>query len=215
MGPPPFDVSKKLDGWTLFWALMERIEGSHAETETLLRRVTETARHRLQLKDLAAQPVVASVRRLFRAAGCDPTRYRPSAEALLRRLLKGNDLPSIHPLVDINNCLSVELAVPCCVMSEGTFSPPILFRSGRSGESYESLRGYFKLENKPLLVDSQGPLDAPITGNVRVKVRKATKRAWLVVYLPSSELTADHASLTLSNLLDRAPVATVLTVGAS
>ena len=91
-------------------------------------------------------PPVAELRRLFRAVGCDPTRYRPSSEALLRRLIKGAELPEIHPLVDLNNCLSAATAVPCCVMRDGSFGSRLVFRAGQPGESYESLRGPFNLE---------------------------------------------------------------------
>jgi DNA/RNA-binding domain of Phe-tRNA-synthetase-like protein len=133
------------------------------------------------------------MRKLFRGAGCDPTRYRPASEALLRRLVKGAELPEIHPLVDVNNCLSAELAAPCCVMAEGTLGSSLLFRRGESGESYESLRGPFNLDAKPLLVDELGPIDTPITGGVRVKVKPDTERAWLVAYLPAAEISADEA----------------------
>jgi len=149
------------------------------------------------------------LRKLFRAAGTDPTRHRPASEALLRRLLKGEDLPEIHPLVDVNNCLSVELAVPCCVAAEGTFTPPLLFRAGLPGESYESLRGPFNLEGKPLLLDTQGPLDTPITGGVRVKVTPETRRAWLVAYLPEGVVARERCAAVLAALLAKAPVADV------
>jgi DNA/RNA-binding domain of Phe-tRNA-synthetase-like protein len=116
---------------------------------------------------------------------------------LLRRLLKGEELPAIHPLVDLNNCLSARLAVPCCVMEEGKIAPPFVFRVGTSGESYESLRGPFNLEAKPLLADAEGPCDAPISGNQRVKVAEVTKRAWLVAYLPAGLVAPEEAEQVL------------------
>jgi DNA/RNA-binding domain of Phe-tRNA-synthetase-like protein len=133
------------------------------------------------------------MRKLFRAAGCDPTRYRPASEALLRRLVKGAELPAIHPLVDVNNCLSAELAVPCCVMKEGSLGTSLVFRPGTAGESYESLRGPFNAEAKPLLVDEIGPIDTPITGSERVKVQSGTESAWLVAYLPKDVVLVDDA----------------------
>jgi len=142
---------------------------------------------------IAAHPPVAAMRKLFRAAGCDPTRYRPASEALLRRLVKGADLPAIHPLVDVNNCLSAELAVPCCVMKEGSLGTALVFRPGVAGESYESLRGPFNAEAKPLLVDEIGPIDTPITGSERVKVQSNTEKAWLVAYLPKDVVLVDDA----------------------
>jgi DNA/RNA-binding domain of Phe-tRNA-synthetase-like protein len=158
---------------------------------------------------------VAALRKLFKAAGCDPSRYRPSSEALLRRLLKGEELPAIHPLVDLNNCLSARLAVPCCVMEEAKVAPPFVFRVGEPGESYESLRGPFNLEAKPLLTDAEGPCDAPISGNQRVKVTGETQRAWLVAYLPAGVVAAEEADRVLRELLEAAPVARVLLTGAT
>ena len=148
-----------------------------------------------------------SQRCLFRAAGCDPTRYRPSSEALLRRLIKGAELPAIHPLVDLNNCLSAEAAVPCCVMGDGSFGSRLVLRAGRVGESYESLRGPFNLESKPLLVDEVGPVDAPITRSTRVMVQPDTSGAWLVAYLPSGVLEADAVWALLESLAADAGVA--------
>jgi len=206
----PFDVRFEIEGWKLFWALLES-QPSHPEAlSEVSREVAGRVRTDFELETLSTHPTVAALRRLFRAAGCDPTRYRPSSEALLRRLLKGEELPTINPLVDLNNCLSASLAVPCCVMAEEKLSPPFVFRAGRPGESYESLRGPFNLESKPLLVDAQGPCDAPISGNQRVKVIPETKRAWLVAYLPAGVVAPEAAERQLRELLKAAPVAHLL-----
>jgi DNA/RNA-binding domain of Phe-tRNA-synthetase-like protein len=181
----------------------------------LRKRVAENARRRFQLEKLSEHPTVVALRKLFRAAGCDPTRYRPSSEALLRRLVKGDELPAIHPFVDINNCLSAELAVPCCVMAEGTFKPPLVWRVGAPGETYQSLRGPFRLEGKPLLCDEVGPLDAPITGNERVKVTADTERVWLVAYLPAGTLEPVTAREVLDRQSTAAPVVEILQFAAS
>jgi len=211
----PFEVRFEIEGWKLFWALLES-QPSHPEALLEVSRVVVgRVRGNLELETLSTHPTVAALRKLFRAAGCDPTRYRPSSEALLRRLLKGEELPTINPLVDLNNCLSASLAVPCCVMAEEKLSPPFVFRVGRPGESYESLRGPFNLEGKPLLVDAQGPCDAPISGNQRVKVIPETKRAWLVAYLPAGVVAPEAAERQLRELLKAAPVAHLLLTAAT
>jgi len=178
-----FDVRMELDGWRLFWARLQVENHAPAALADLRDRVTAAARGRFaDTPKIGAHPTVAALRRLFRAAGCDPTRYRPSSEALL-------------------NCLSAELAVPCCVMTEGSFGTRMTLRSGRSGESYESLRGPFNLEGKPVLMDEDGPLDTPITGNVRVKVTPDTSVAWLVAYMPADQIEIEQARETLERLL--------------
>ncbi|NIR41717.1 MAG: hypothetical protein GWN07_38370, partial [Actinobacteria bacterium] len=68
-------------------------------------RLAELWRDRVLTDDAT----ISEVRRLFRAVGCDPTRYRPSSEALLRRL-RGDGVPSTGvPVVDVNNLLSMRL----------------------------------------------------------------------------------------------------------
>lgn len=196
-----YEVAYELEGWELFFA---KLDAGGLSTETTVRarrEVVERARTALSRETLAAHPPVAALRKLFKQAGCDPSRYRPASEALLRRILKGEDLPPIHPLVDVNNSLSAELAVPCCVMAAGTFEPPFLFRAGRPDESYESFKGPFRLEGKPLLLDALGPCDAPITGSERVKVQPDTTRATLVAYLPEGVVSREDASAALEAIL--------------
>jgi DNA/RNA-binding domain of Phe-tRNA-synthetase-like protein len=205
----PFEVRFNLSGWRLFWALLE-LEPEGAEfPPAIARSVSERVRKETQIEILSSHPTIAALRKLFKAAGCDPTRYRPSSEALLRRLLKGEEMPIIQPLVDLNNCLSACLAVPCCVMAEQNLSPPFVFRPGMPGESYESLRGPFNLEGKPVLADELGACDVPITGGQRVKVTPETRRAWLVAYLPAGIIEPQTAEEELLHLVELVPFVTV------
>jgi DNA/RNA-binding domain of Phe-tRNA-synthetase-like protein len=206
----PPGVDHQLGGWTLFWAELELRQGAPQALVALRSEVATRARASHAPETIATHPTAAAVRKLFRQAGCDPTRHRPSSEALLRRLLKGEELPAIHPLVDLNNCLSVELVVPACVIAEGTVTPPLVLRAGREGEVMTSLRGPYELHGKPLLADAAGPFGTPITDSERVKVTTATTRSWLVAYLPAGGLGADCARGTLDALLADAPVAEVL-----
>jgi DNA/RNA-binding domain of Phe-tRNA-synthetase-like protein len=215
MDAPNLPVHLELPGWDLFWVRLETVLELEKPLAALREAVAERARSAWTLEDLPDRPAVAAMRRLFRAAGCDPTRYRPSSEALLRRVLKGESLPAIHPLVDLNNCLSVALALPCCIVAEGSFSPPVTLRAGLPGESYESLRGPFNLEGKPLLADSQGPFGTPITDSQRVKVTDGTCRAWLVAYLPAGVVTPEAVRQELEALLAEAPVAKIETLEVS
>jgi DNA/RNA-binding domain of Phe-tRNA-synthetase-like protein len=215
MGPVSFPVVHELDGWDLVWIRLAAHPGGEEDLAALRKTTSDGARSALTLENLSSHPTVAAVRGLFRAAGCDPTRYRPSSEALLRRVLKSEDLPAIHPLVDLNNCLSVALAVPSCVAEEGSFTPPLVLRAGRDGESYESLRGPFNLEGKPLLADAAGPFGTPITDSRRVKVTPDTRRAWMVAYLPRGAVSPEQAAEVVNGLLAAAPVAAVEETGVS
>ncbi len=199
---PPFQVRHELADWTLFWAGLELPTAPEPPAVAALREAAgESLRARVAPGKLTEQPAVAELRKLFRAAGTDPTRYRPASEALARRLLKGDAMPAIHPLVELNNALSMALLCPCCVMRAGSFEPPFVWRAGRPGESYESLRGGdFGLEGRPLLVDQLGPADTPITGTTRVGIQPDTTTATLVSYLPAGVVDPAAADTALREL---------------
>jgi DNA/RNA-binding domain of Phe-tRNA-synthetase-like protein len=179
-------VEHRLPGWVLVWARLALLPGAAAAAGVARGEHAARARRVFAGGVPSDEPTVAAVRRLFRAAGTDPTRYRPSSEALLRRVLRGDELPAIHPLVDANNCLSITLAVPACVMPVGSFGHRVRLRRGEEGERLDSLRGGLDLAGKVLLEDERGPFGTPISDSKRVAVREGVEEAWLVTYLPSS-----------------------------
>ena len=198
--PPP--VEYKLPGWDLAWvelSVTAPVKGLAQEHESLPSRL----RHILMGLPPAEHPVVQSVRGLFRNAGCDPTRYRPSSEALVRRLEKGEPLPSILPAVDFNNLVSVELLVPCCVVDPQALRPPLVLRRGSPGEVMESMRGPFNLEVKPVLADLEGPFGTPITDAERVKVTQESGTFWMVAYLPGAAVPRERLEALLKDLGSR------------
>lgn len=209
MGFPP-RVSLELPGWSLYWAHLAATGSGTEAMEQLRDDVAARCRASHTLESLPSHPTVTALRKLFRQAGCDPTRWRPSSEALARRILKGEPLPAIAPLVDLNNCLSVELLVPACVLAAGSVGQEVVLRAGREGESMVSLRGEVSLAGKPLLADAMGPFSTPITDSQRVKVLPQTPEVWLVAYLPSGVVTEGCVAGALSFLLEQAPVASVL-----
>ncbi len=205
----PPQVAMQLDGWNLVWFRLRPTGSGEADLATLREESAQAARDHYDRITTSELPAIAGMRVLFRAAGTDPTRYRPSSEALLRRVMKGDPLPAIHPLVDLNNLVSLRLLAPCCVVDAGSVSPPFTFRAGGPGESMESMRGPFSLESKPMLEDESGPFGTPITDSERVKVRPDSEEIWLVVYL-TGQMDSGTARVEIESLLTRAPVAELL-----
>ena len=78
----------------------------------LLRQAEECVRARLNLETLAEQPAFKSWREAFRAFGAKPADFRPSIEAMARRVLRGDPLPSINAIVDIGNVISLRYLLP-------------------------------------------------------------------------------------------------------
>jgi DNA/RNA-binding domain of Phe-tRNA-synthetase-like protein len=99
-----------LRGVVLAWDVRNGV--SPAELVALLRTEEAAARQRLNADTLTAEPRLASWREAFRRLGYKPGDFRPSIEALLRRVLRGQELPSINALVDIGNIVSLRRLLP-------------------------------------------------------------------------------------------------------
>jgi DNA/RNA-binding domain of Phe-tRNA-synthetase-like protein len=99
----------------------------------------EETRARLRGTSVAEMPSIAAWRRAFTGFGAKPTQHRNAAEALLRRLDKHGDIPSIGTLVDIGNLVSIRHAIPVAVFDLGTTAPPITVRFADGTESFVDL----------------------------------------------------------------------------
>ncbi len=84
-------------------------------------------------------PSIVAWRRTFSAFGVKPTRYRNAAEALIRRLTKAGDIPSINPLVDIANLVSVRYGRPVAAMDQARVAGPITVRFATGDERFNDL----------------------------------------------------------------------------
>ncbi len=136
-------------------------------------------------------PGVAKARTLYKALGIDPTKTRPSNEALLRRALKGEPLNRINTLVDALNLVSLREQLPFGLYDLDRVRPPITLRKGRSGEQYEGIgKGAVNLDGRPVLADAEGPFGNPTSDSLRTSITLATRSALVVAYAPS-ELPGD------------------------
>lgn len=96
-------------------------------------------RARIGVTPLSEIPALAAWRRVFRDFGVDPTQYRSAAEALLRRLTKQGELPSIGTLVDLANLVSIRHALPVAVFDRAAVRGGIVVRFARGDERWADL----------------------------------------------------------------------------
>ncbi len=156
-------------------------------------------RQRYTPEQVAEMDVVSAVRRLFRAWGLDPARYRPSSEALLRRVAQGKGLYRVSTAVDIINLGSMETGWPYGAYDLANVQPPIAFRHGAAGETYDGIGKHtWHLEGKPVLADSAGPFGMPISDSTRTMITEATASVLTVIFAP---LAADIE--TIQQALDK------------
>jgi DNA/RNA-binding domain of Phe-tRNA-synthetase-like protein len=146
----------------------------------------------------AEVPGAEDARRLYKALGIDPTKTRPSNEALLRRALKGESLYRINTLVDALNLSSLRSQVPFGLYDSQRIAPPVLLRRGEPGEAYEGIRkASVSVEGRPVLADAQGPFGNPTSDSSRTCIGETTRSALVVAYAP-----AGYDSRRLEEVLD-------------
>lgn len=130
-------------------------------------------------------PGVQAARRLFHAVGIDPTKRRPSSEALLHRALKRKGFESVNVLVDVGNWCSLEFLLPTCIYDTAQIQGQVWVRRGLPGEQYEALNGrLMEFEGKPILADEIGPFGSPLTDSRRTAVDLQTRAALLGIWAP-------------------------------
>ncbi|MFO0980425.1 MAG: phenylalanine--tRNA ligase beta subunit-related protein [Planctomycetota bacterium] len=128
-----------------------------------------------------------AARELYRSLSIDPTKTRPSSEALLRRVMLGKGLARVNSLVDAVNLCSLRLLLPFGLYDVDRLAPPIVFRLGRQGEAYEGIRKeQIHIEARPVLADEKGPFGNPTSDSLRTAISEGTRKALVVIFAPSS-----------------------------
>ncbi len=159
-----------------------------------------------QWTSLADIPRVQNARQFFRAIGLDPTKRRPSSEALLNRALKKKELYQINTLVDVGNWCSLDFLLPTCIYDADKINGNVTVRLGRAGESYVALNNRdIDFENRFVLVDTSGPFGSPMTDSVRTAVGVDTRNAVLGIWAPDSyekEELQNHAETFAQRAVD-------------
>jgi DNA/RNA-binding domain of Phe-tRNA-synthetase-like protein len=134
-------------------------------------------------EQIGSIPQIAAMRNAYKALGKDPSRYRGSAEALLRRVLAGKGLYQINNVVDINNLVSLENFQPLGSYDLEHVSGAIELRTGAAGETYKGIgKGEINIENLPVFVDAQGPFGSPTSDSGRAMIRMETRRIFMAIF---------------------------------
>lgn len=154
--------------------------------ETLWREIDQHLSHlssTIQPEQINSIPQIAAMRSAYKTLGKDPSRYRGSAEALLRRVLSGKGLYQINSVVDINNLVSLESLNPAGTYDLEKITPPIELRIGAAGESYKGIgKDLINIESLPVFADTAGPFGSPTSDSERAMVSLQTRKTLIVVF---------------------------------
>jgi len=155
---------------------------------------------KFNVKRPAEDAVVSHVRRMYRRTGWEPTRYRPSSEALIRRILKGNTLYRINNLVDFGNLTSARFHLPMGLYDAQKITGNIMMDVGQDNESYRGISNpEIHAQGKLILRDDNGIFGNPTADSLRTSITEKTSIALAVFFCPP-EIEDDYLKATLDYL---------------
>lgn len=163
-----------------------RVRGVKVDRESG-KKVLELAANQVKkfhtMESLKENPVVRAYRDFYWRIGIDPTKVRPSSEALVRRILREGSLPSINSVVDSGNAASAMTLIPIGLYDIGKISGKLVLRLARQGELFEPIGGGVKVLSggEPVLADDLGPIFLyPHRDCVRTMIRDETEEVLVV-----------------------------------
>ena len=176
------------------------VRESTPEMKSMLNELASQCAKKYKDEPLGEIREIRKIRAIFHKAGLDPTRYRPSSEALLRRAVKGKGLYFINSVVDLINYFSLKTLWPIGLYDADRLKPPIVWRIGREGETYEGIgRDMLNLARFPLLVDQEGPFGSPISDSMRTRVtHESTRILWITFAPPGTRIPLEEFADTMA-----------------
>ena len=157
----------------------------------------------ISIKEMAA---IEATRRVYRACGKDPSRYRPAAEALIRRVVQGKELYQIDTLVDLINLASMKYGYSIGGFDADKFvGDTLALGVGEPGEPYEGIgRGMLNIEGMPVYRDQKGGVGTPTSDNERTKIDITTTHVLVLIngYDGNTETVSANADF-VKSLLER------------
>lgn len=154
-------------------------EALWSEIETL----GEKFREELTTESLKELTSISATRRVYRAFGKDPSRYRPASEALIRRVLQGKELYQRDTLVDLVNLASIAYGYSIGGFDADKFvGDTLTLVIGREGEPYEGIgRGMINIQGLPVYRDALGGVGTPTSDNERTKMSLETRHLVVLI----------------------------------
>lgn len=148
-----------------------------------IHEMEERFRSELTTESLKEQSGIAATRRVYKACGKDPSRYRPASEALIRRMLQGKELYQINTLVDLINLASIAYGYSIGGFDAGKIvGDTLTLGIGREGEPYEGIgRGMINIHGLPVYRDAEGGVGTPTSDHERTKITMDTRHLVVLI----------------------------------
>jgi len=159
------------------------VEKEYPELLQLIQENIKSTRSNLIIENISKLPAIAASRKGYKLTGKDPARYRLSAEALLRRIIKGNDLYKINNVVDLLNLVSIKTGLSIGGYDVSKISGQAIFGIGKENEPYEGIgRGILNIHQMPVFRDETSAFGSPSSDSARTLVSKNTTSFLMVFF---------------------------------
>lgn len=161
-------------------------EVKNSETSDLLwsefENLMTTIRNNYLIEDINKRPEIAATRKAYKSLGKDPNRYRPSAEALCRRIVKGIPIYKLSTLVDIINIVSVQSGFSIGGFDLDKIEGDLLLDAGTELDVFEAIgRGVLNVNGLPMYKDAKGGIGTPTSDNERTKISLETTKLLMII----------------------------------
>ena len=130
-------------------------------------------------------PIISAVRRMYRRIGWEPTQYRPSSEAMIRRFIKEKGLYRINNLVDLGNIVSTRFHLPMGLYDSDKIIGSILVDVGKEDEEYAGIsKDIIHATGKLVLRDDRGVFGNPTADSLRTSIQENTINILALFFTP-------------------------------
>ena len=165
----------------------------------------EDVKQRFALLAINERPAIAGTRRLYRALGKDPSRYRVSSEALCRRIIRGLGIYRLTTLIDVVNLVSIKSGYAISGLDRDMIAGNKLTMSvGTADDSYNGIgRGVLNIEGMPVYRDAAGPIATPTSDEERTKFTDETTNVQININAFVPEMPLEEAVEWMAELLKK------------
>ncbi len=198
------EIQKRIPGLKLGMLKAENVlvQDEAVEFEQLFDQLRAYLTRSFSAEPLSSHPVVGHVRKMYRRVGWEPTRYRPSSEALARRILQNKGWYRINNLVDLANIVSARFHLPMGLYDLDKIQGAITLDVGRDGETYEGIsKKLIHAEGKLILRDEIGIFGNPTADSQRTAITDSTLNILAIFFVPP-EVADGYAVQALETLDD-------------
>ena len=168
-----------------------------------------------KLEDINRRPAIFATRQAYKKLGKDPNRYRPSAEALCRRIIREMDLYKINTLVDVINLISIKTGYSIGGFDADKIQGNLVLGVGKADEKFEAIgRGLLNIEGLPVYRDELGGIGTPTSDEERTKIGDDTSHLLMIINGYSGreglQEAIDYSISVLSQFADAKNIETVI-----